>query len=679
MRIAGRIMEINRLSSDENKAEGAALYRRKGTLVMRKLAEYIPVMIITNISLLLINSVDRIIAGNFIGSDAMNSISIFYPVLLLTTVFSGPLASGIATCISEAMGKNDLDEIAHIKSTGLRLMIITAIVIGIIQIPVVFGIISTYDISDDLAGMVRQYAIGCMICTPISIVSTVGTYQMQIAGKMKVIMVLTMIEGVLNLLFDLLFVAVFHMGVEGTGYGTACSNLVRCVLTVIYMAKYTDFYKSDGKPVTLSDYTSIISCGLPDASFILMTSFQNYFMLQIIIGAFDDDGGIIYGLCSFCLTIINTLIFGIQGGMRPLMGLYTGAEDKQGTKELMRHGTLYVLGYAGAVTAAILFFPEFFYLIHGVYVIPHGGIFSVQLFSFSFIIRGLNNIQRLYLTNRKDLTFATILTVLGNATLPLFALAIAYMDVQPPYIFLAYTFTELLIFILSTVRYFYFRVTDSKGDPDIIELYMTVRREEAEEASESIMRFAEEHGINKRISYKAALCVEEMTAYIQRAQLLSFGSPEEIEASIRNSELAFLLPPDLDVGEMVSYLQKMDVLGIFQQDKSIDSILDKIQDSDLISDLPPERNVRRFIEDVRESDLPRLLSVWDPVVDIIFRSKGKDKAVLITLDDGKCIALDKGKENKKIVTSNYDLLRKVAKDIEYQYILDMNYTKIVLG
>ncbi len=65
-------------------------YRRRGSLTMRKLTEYIPVMIMTNISLLLINSVDRIVAGNLIGTEAMNSISIFYPVLLFTSVFSGP-------------------------------------------------------------------------------------------------------------------------------------------------------------------------------------------------------------------------------------------------------------------------------------------------------------------------------------------------------------------------------------------------------------------------------------------------------------------------------------------------------------------------------------------------------------------------------------------------------------
>ena len=570
-------------------------YRRKGSLTMRKLAEYIPVMIVTNISLLLINTIDRIVAGNFIGTDAMNSISIFYPVLLLTTVFSGPVASGIATSISNAMGKNDMDELAHAKTAGLRLMILTAVIVAAVQIPIVLGVIKSYDLSEELSSMIWQYAIGCMICTPLAIVSTVGTYQMQISGRMKVIMVLTMLEGALNLAFDLWFVAGFDMGVAGTGYGTACANLVRCVCTIVYMKKFTDFYKGDGKPVIAKDLRCLISLGLPDAAFILMLAFQNYFVLRIILYTFGEDGGVIYGLCAFCLSIINTLLFGIQGGMRPLMGLFSGADDKQGLKELMRQGILNVIAYAGVTTAVIMIFPEFFYHIHGVDNIPEGGALSVRLFAAAFIIRGFDYILRLYFANRKDIKFATALTVVGNATLPLFAFIIANVSTSAPYIFLAYLFTELLIFALSLKRYLRFRSADMEEKPGVVTLYMTVARDEAVEASQYIRKFAHEHGIDKRISYRAALCMEEMVAYIKEAD-------------------AFSLIPHSDL-----------------------------------------------------------------TVDIIVKFEDKHSAIFTTLDDGAFIALDKDEEKQELITDNYGLIKKIAKSVEYQYVLNMNYTKITLG
>ena len=51
------------------------------------------------------------------------------------------------------------------------------------------------------------------------------------------------------------------------------------------------------------------------------------------------------------------------------------------------------------------------------------------------------------------------------------------------------------------------------------------------------------------------------------------------------------------------------------------------------------------------------------------------EAIFITLDDGRCIALDQYEETRQLITDNYELLRKLAKNVEYQYILNMNYTR----
>ena len=48
------------------------------------------------------------------------------------------------------------------------------------------------------------------------------------------------------------------------------------------------------------------------------------------------------------------------------------------------------------------------------------------------------------------------------------------------------------------------------------------------------------------------------------------------------------------------------------------------------------------------------------------------------MDNGRCIALDEDKEQQKLVTNNYELIKKVATTVEYQYILDMNYTVVTL-
>ena len=51
-----------------------------------------------------------------------------------------------------------------------------------------------------------------------------------------------------------------------------------------------------------------------------------------------------------------------------------------------------------------------------------------------------------------------------------------------------------------------------------------------------------------------------------------------------------------------------------------------------------------------------------------------DSATFTILDDGKCIALDEDRGHQELVTNNYDLVKCIAEDVSYQYVLNLNYT-----
>ncbi len=44
------------------------------------------------------------------------------------------------------------------------------------------------------------------------------------------------------------------------------------------------------------------------------------------------------------------------------------------------------------------------------------------------------------------------------------------------------------------------------------------------------------------------------------------------------------------------------------------------------------------------------------------------------IDDGKCIALDDDRKTQELITDNYELMKKIARSVSYQYLLNMNYT-----
>lgn len=559
-------------------------FRLNGELTKRKLREYLPAMLVTNLSTLLLVSVDGLIVGNFVGKDALSSVSIFYPATVFIGVISVILSSGAAARLSVGMGKIDIEGLLKTRSALKLLMILGAIVVALIQIPIVAAIIASYHLSPEMNKLVWNYAIGVMISMPFGLISTIGVLQLQISGKMKVLMGMAVMEGAANLLLDLFFVAVLKMGVAGAGYGTAGANILRATVTVIYLLKKTEtFYSGKAKPEK-SEIKAILFHGLPEGSSSFMMAVQNYAMMAIILAAFGDSGGVIKGVCTFVASISFVLADSVQGSARPLIGLLSGANALKFLRVLMRQGIILVTVLSGALVAVAEVFPNIFYTIHGVKVIPDGGLLSLRFFVVYFLFRGTNSLFRLYFTNRKILRFSTILTVVGNATLPLFAFLLSRIF-PPAWIWWSYTLTEVVLLIANVIRYTkLLQKEKAMRNRDETDLYLTVTPAEAIETSRMIRRYADEKGINKKHAFRVALCMEEMVAYAEKTH--------------------------------------------GRGDVSVQIII-------------------RFFP---------------------------DSAMLMIVDDGQCIFLDKEEEKQKIITSNYGLLKKLSKEVEYQYLLNLNYT-----
>ena len=562
-------------------------FQRTSELTSRKLLEYIPALLVTNLSVLLLMCEDGLVVGNLVGSDAFSSVNFFYPISIVIGLLSVLTASGISTCLSTRMGKNDRDGIMYAKSAALRMMILAALSVAVLQIPAAYLIIASYHLSPEMQRLTWQYAMGIMIAAPFGLISTVGVYEMQILGKMKVLATLTVFEGVVNLLLDLLFVGVFDLGVAGAGFGTAGANILRCTATVIYLARKTDVYRSKNKARAM-DYKEILSFGMPDAAHTLMLALQNYCMIRLILIVFGNSGGVIKGVGAFCFTLVNVFISSIQGSFRPLAGLTAGAGDKIGLRLLMRQCILLTTVVVGAMTLVIELFPTWFYTLHGVKAIPEGGILSLRFDVLYLVFRGYNTLLRAYFANRGDSMFSTRLTLMGNITLPVFAYLLM-LECPAPYIWLSYLLTESLILALNLLRYRgWLRKDAEESDKASKTLYLTVAPGDAAEASAEIQKYAGELGVRQRIANRIGLCMEEMVAYA---------------VQLRKNR------------------------GVHTQ---------------------------------------------------ITVSLSKDEARFMMLDDGCCTALDEISEDSPPAINNYQFIKRIAASVEYQYVLNMNYTVIVV-
>lgn len=569
---------------ENNWREEEKRYKRNGTLIRIKLLEFIPYMIMTNLSILLITSVDGIVVGNLVSDAALSAISIFSPIVFAIGIFSVLVSAGISTSLSIAMGKNNLEEIQVIKKAALIITLGMALLVALTEYPIIAVLIRSYQLSPAMNTLIWEYAEGLMIALVLGVISSVGTLEFQIMGKMRVLMILTIVEGVVNLALDLFTVAVLGMGIAGAGYSTACANLIRCSLTVLYLWKKTDIFRF-GKDIKIRFKTiaEILSNGIPATTYNAVSILRQFFMIHIILHMFGEDGGTIHGVCTFCLSLASVIIGGIHDSMRPLMGLFSGADDRRGLSMLMQQGRMLNGILISLVTITVLLFPRLFFLIHGVLDdIPlREGILALQLFSLSFPLVGINMLFILFFTDMSCSKFATLLTLLGNATLPLFAFILSLTGF-PPVIWLAYLFSNIFIFLIAEHKY----KKLLNGSEEKSKMYLSLAPKNAVEASEKTRQILMQNNLPEKTCNRIALCIEEMVYYIK-----SRGKK-------------------------------------------------KIHTQIYINTAPD------------------------------------GSATFLMLDDGECLALNNDEGHKKRTFDNYEMLRKVAKSFEYQYLLNMNYTVI---
>ena len=199
--------------SELTASEGLERFRRNDSLVHRKLLSYLPFMIATNLATLLLSTVDGVVVGNLVGSEALSAVSIFMPITFVISIVCTWVASGISTALSTGMGDNRIEDLAPLKKAAGTVTIVSALAVAVIEFPVAAILVRSYRLTPDMQGMVWQYGIGILISMPFGLASTVCVHELMILGKSEILTAFAVTEGCVNLVLDLLFVGVFHRGI----------------------------------------------------------------------------------------------------------------------------------------------------------------------------------------------------------------------------------------------------------------------------------------------------------------------------------------------------------------------------------------------------------------------------------------------------------------------------------
>lgn len=227
-------------------------------------------LILGNLLQQLYNTVDSIIVGNYVGSNALAAIGSSTSLVYLLIAFSQGVSVGAGVVISQRLGQKNKEGVQTSVHTALALAVILGIILTVGGIlfskEILLWMNTPEEVLTDAVTYLRLYSAGMVF----NVVYNMAAGILNAAGNSKRSLGYLAIASVTNLILDLVFIVGMKTGIAGAAIATNIGQIVSCVLAIWFLVRTQTDYKVYLNKIKIHKATAglIIKIGLP-------TGFQN--------------------------------------------------------------------------------------------------------------------------------------------------------------------------------------------------------------------------------------------------------------------------------------------------------------------------------------------------------------------------------------------------------------------
>lgn len=288
-------------------------------------------MLIGNVFQQLYNVVDSIIVGNFLGKEALSAVGASFPVMFALISLVIGIATGSTIVISQFFGAKDYAKVKIAIDTMYLVIFIASILVSILGIYFSEDIFRLIELPDDILPQATNY-LNIILAGIVMMFGSSGTNAiLRGLGDSKTPLYFLIFASILNIIFDLLFVVVFKMGIEGVAYATVLAQAVAFFAAVIYLNKYHELIHISLKTFKFDKeiFVKSVKIGLPSGIQNMVVAIGMVAIYRIV-NQFDTDVIAAYSVAG------RIDSFAIMPAMNFAMALTTFTGQNMGAGKLLR-------------------------------------------------------------------------------------------------------------------------------------------------------------------------------------------------------------------------------------------------------------------------------------------------------------------------------------------------------
>lgn len=226
------------------------------------------------------NTIDSMIVGNYVGSNALAAVGSSTHLINLLISFSQGIAVGCGVLVSQSMGGSNQKNMRLAVHTSLALAVAFGLLISIMGYIFAPWLLEKMDTPAEVMGesiaYLRFFSFGLIF----NIIYNMEAGILNAVGNSKRSLLYLGIASFTNVVLDFLLIKRFGMGVKGAAIATNISQALSALLALLFLIRVPDIYKVHLSRIRIHKNMAlnILKVGVPTAIQNTVISLSNVIM-----------------------------------------------------------------------------------------------------------------------------------------------------------------------------------------------------------------------------------------------------------------------------------------------------------------------------------------------------------------------------------------------------------------
>lgn len=496
--------------------------KKKDYLIAKALHQFMWASILASVASQIAITTDAIVVSQFIGPEAISAVNLTMPVVIFFNFLMMLFGMGGSVLVARSLGERDAQTTNKIFSSTLIGLIIVGVFFSALLL--IFSPQVASFITNDtpvVYTLSLRYLRIMLLGTTTTILFMTITNFIKTDGNPQLVMKAVLVSSVVNLILDILFIAVLKTGIEGSAWASIIGSVTALLLCSRHFRSANNSYHWQLEFKQCHQYIlKGVMMGFPMGINTLLLGISIYAINNIILSNLGTDGIFAWAICFQLFIILQMVLSGIATSIYSIGGLLIGEKDIVGLRLLTNKVMKYICLSLLVLTLFVLITPESIGWLFASKNIQSEDMFhnALRIYALLLIPYAIAVVYRILYQILGYWLLSVVMSIVQMGGMILFVGLLAW--IRPEWLWWGFPVSGLVLLAVYwvTTCVIHHRNPDAQvmtllpqaADAQSLNFSVKYQNEDVQQALENISTFLESCDIEPATSFQINLCCEEL-------------------------------------------------------------------------------------------------------------------------------------------------------------------------